>query len=360
VTRPSKPASTTEPPRNSSRSTSLSTSGRLPHNLPLVLTQGDPAGVGPEITCAAWERLRRDGPAFYVVGDPSLYGDMAQTIEGAHAARDVFASALPVIPRPLVEPAQPGRPTQANAACVLASIDAAIDAVVDGGAAGMVTNPISKHVLHRAGFDAPGHTEYIARRTLEGDMGDAPVGPVMMLVGGGLRVALATIHTPLRDVPDALSADTIVRVARVVAAALKRDFGVTEPRLALCGLNPHAGESGDIGSEEIDIINPAAGVLRDQHGIDIGDARSADALFSPAARAGYDAAIAMYHDQGLIPVKALDFDGGVNVTLGLPVVRTSPDHGTAFDIAGSGTARPDSLIAAIKLAAVIAERRAAS
>jgi len=338
---------------------SLKTSGSLAPPLPIVLTLGDPAGIGPEITCAAWEQLKDTGPAFYVVGDPQLYGGAAQTIEGAHAACDVFARALPVVPRPLVEPAQPGQPSQANAACVLASLDAAIDAVMDGRASAMVTNPISKHVLHRAGFDAPGHTEYIARRTLEDVQGNDAVGPVMMLVGGGLRVALATIHLPLRDVADALSIDSLVRVGRVVAAAVARDFGVDNPRLALCGLNPHAGENGDIGGEDIAIINPAASVLRDRHGVDISDARSADALFSPAARSGYDAVIAMYHDQGLIPVKALDFDGGVNVTLGLPVVRTSPDHGTAFDIAGDGTARPDSLIAAIKLAADIAARRVA-
>jgi 4-hydroxythreonine-4-phosphate dehydrogenase len=298
-----------------------------------------------------------------VVGDPVLYGARAAVIDDASEAVAAFAKSLPVLPRPLVEPAKPGAPSVANAGCVLASIDEAIDAVEEGRAAAIVTNPISKAILHRAGFDLPGHTEYLAQRSASEDDeaadGQAPArGPVMMLVGGGIRVALATIHVPLRAVPDALTVESVVNVARVTAAALARDFGVEAPAIALCGLNPHAGESGDIGVEEIEIINPAAKVLREDHGLDVTDALAADGLFSARERARYDAIIAMYHDQGLVPVKALDFDNAVNVTLGLDVVRTSPDHGVAFGIAGQGVARPDSLIAAIELAAEIAARRA--
>ena len=272
-----------------------------------------------------------------------------------------FPTGLPVLPRPLVEDPVPGAPSTANAACVLASIDEAIDAAREGEASCVVTNPISKAVLHRAGFPLPGHTEYLAQR-LASDEGEdgAPPLPVMMLVGGGVRVGLATIHTPLRDVPDALNTDDLVRTALIVHQALIRDFGAASPKIAFTGLNPHAGESGDIGREEIEIINPAAARLRDDHGVDISDALSADALFAPHERSRFDGIIAMYHDQGLIPVKALDFDGGVNVTLGLPIVRTSPDHGVAFGIAGKGKARPDSLIAALRLAAEIAERRRAA
>jgi 4-hydroxythreonine-4-phosphate dehydrogenase len=319
---------------------------------------GDPAGIGPEITRAAWARLRRSGPAFYVIGDPSLYGDDAIAIERAEDAVDAFARGLPVRALSLAEPAIPSHPSQNNATSVLASIEIALESAHRGEASAVVTNPIAKSVLHRAGFTAPGHTEHIAAWLGARVPGSSDLRPVMMLVGGGLRVALATIHLPLKDVFAALSVESLVATARVVDAALRRDFGVATPRIAFAGLNPHAGESGDLGSEEIELVNPAAKILRDEHGLDVSDARSADALFAPHERSSYDAVVAMYHDQGLIPVKTLDFDGGVNVTLGLPIVRTSPDHGTAFDIAGKGQARPDSLIAALVLAGAIAARRA--
>lgn len=220
----------------------------------------------------------------------------------------------------------------------------------------MTTNPIAKAALYQAGLDVPGHTELIDRLT--SDMAaPEPRGPVMMLAGGGLKVALATIHIPLANVPQALTDDAVARAARVTVRALTHDFGVARPRLAMCGLNPHAGEGGALGREEIERLAPLAARLRAE-GLDIIGPLPADTMFHAEARAGYDAALAMYHDQGLIPVKTLDFHGGVNVTLGLPVVRTSPDHGTAFDIAGQGRARPDSLIAALRLAAEIAEARA--
>ncbi len=324
----------------------------------LVATMGDPAGIGPEITIAAWAALKDRGPAFAVVGDPALYaaGAPVQVIEAPHDAAAVFPCALPVVRRPLVAPAEAGRPDPANAPAIIEAIDAAVAFVRAGGARALVTNPIAKHVLYEAGFDLPGHTEYLARLTAH-DREPEPRGPVMMLVGGGLRVALATIHVPLSDVPGALSRTRLIDVARVTARALGRDFGIARPRLAFAGLNPHAGEGGALGREEIAIINPAAEALRAE-GLDIGDAQAADALFAPHARARYDAVIAMYHDQGLIPVKTLDFDGGVNVTLGLPIVRTSPDHGTAFALAGQGRARADSLIAALRLADQLADARA--
>jgi 4-hydroxythreonine-4-phosphate dehydrogenase len=326
---------------------------------PIVLTQGDPAGIGPEITRAAWARLRERGPAFYVIGDPSLYGAAAVAIDHGGAAAEIFPRALPIVPLPLAEPARPGQPSPRNAESVVASINAAVDAVRSGAASAVVTNPISKSVLHRAGFDLPGHTEHIADRLADAGEALEPGAPVMMLVGGGVRVALATIHIPLWAVPGALDIEGLMRTVRVVDRALRRDFGIASPRIALAGLNPHAGESGDIGREEIEIINPAAERLRSDHGVDVSDALSADALFAPGGRERFDGFVAMYHDQGLIPVKTLDFHGGVNVTLGLPIVRTSPDHGTAFGIAGKGEALPDSLLAAIALAHQIATRRGA-
>ncbi len=331
---------------------------------PIVLTQGDPAGVGPEITRAAWARLRATGPAFYVIGDPSLYGPEAIAIDAPGAAADAFPRGLPVAPLALAEPAQPGHPSVANAAGVVASIDQAVEAARTGAAACVVTSPIAKAVLHRAGFDLPGHTEHIAARLAPFDGGggpDAPPrGPVMMLVGGGVRVALATIHIPLHAVPGALSIDGLMRTVRVVDHALRRDFGIAAPRIALAGLNPHAGESGDIGREEIEIIDPAAERLRAEHGVDVTDARSADALFAPGERERFDAFVAMYHDQGLIPVKLLGLDKAVNVTLGLPIIRTSVDHGTALELAGSGAADPGSLCAAIDLAIELTRRTRSS
>ncbi|WP_420432835.1 4-hydroxythreonine-4-phosphate dehydrogenase PdxA [Hyphobacterium sp.] len=324
---------------------------------PLAVTMGDPAGIGPDITLAAWQALKTDGPAFCILGDPALYGSTAQPISDPAETADVFADALPVLPMSLAFPAIPGKPDSANAAAILSSIEQAVALVRTGKAAGIVTNPIAKSVLYSAGFRHPGHTEFIAELTR--DMAHkGPRGPVMMLAGEHVRVALVSIHKPLRAMIDELSVDAIVETAAVTDAALKRDFGIEAPRLALAGLNPHAGEDGALGREEIDIVQPAAVQIRGR-GIDISDPMPPDAMFHAEARAKYDAAICLYHDQGLIPFKALDFWGGVNVTLGLPIVRTSPDHGTGFDIAGKGVARPDSLIAAIRMAADMAETRTA-
>ena len=324
---------------------------------PLAVTMGDPAGVGPEITRAAWSALRESGPAFFVIGDPALYGDEAAPIGSPQEAASLFPGKLPVLPLSLASEAQAGQPSGANADAVITSIEQAVALAADGQAGGVVTNPIAKSVLYSAGFAHPGHTEFVA--TLTGDLPfDGPRGPVMMLAGDKLRVALVSIHQPLREAIAGLTTDTIAHTARITHDALKRDFGIAAPRLALAGLNPHAGEGGALGREEIEIVAPAAALLR-ADGIDITGPLPPDAMFHEEARAKYDAAICLYHDQGLIPFKALDFWGGVNVTLGLPIIRTSPDHGTGFDIAGQGQARADSLVAAIRLAADMAARRAA-
>lgn len=322
---------------------------------PVAVTQGDPAGIGPELTRAAWRVLKDTGPVFFVIGDPSLYGPDAAEIATPSEAASAFADAIPVLPSRLAVHARPGQPDGRNAPATISSIERAVGLTVAGDACGVVTNSISKSVLREAGFTHPGHTEFVAELTADLTM-EGTRGPVMMLAGPSLRVALVSIHLPLRDAIDALTVDRIARVARVTHEALKRDFGIPSPRLALAGLNPHAGESGHIGTEEIEIVAPAAEALRAE-GIDIAGPLPPDAMFHAEARAGYDAAICLYHDQGLIPLKALDFWNGVNVTLGLPIVRTSPDHGTAFDIAGKGIARADSLIAAIALAAEMGRRR---
>ena len=249
-----------------------------------------------------------------------------------------------------------GQPDSGLTPYITGSIARAVSACLSGDAAAVITNPISKDVLYQAGFTHPGHTEYLGELTKDA-ANNGPRGPVMMLSGGGLRVALATVHLPLKDAATQLSSDKIINTALVMDHALRHDFNIKAPRIALTGLNPHAGENGALGREEIDIINPAARALRDK-GINVTDAQPADTLFHAEAREGYDAVLAMYHDQGLIPVKTLDFHGGVNITLGLPIVRTSPDHGTAFNIAGQNIARPDSLIAAIKSAREIADNRA--
>lgn len=325
---------------------------------PLLLTQGDPAGIGPEITVKAWTALRREGAyAFAVVANPDHFRDVVnfEIIEDIPDVYRTFSHALPVLPID-GKPAVPGMPSKDHASLVTNSIETAVALALDGHAAGIVTNPISKDVLYQAGFTFPGHTEFLGALTEHVDMPQAHRGPVMMLSGGGLRVALTTVHVSLKDAAQQLSAESIEKTAHVMNAALKSDFGIENPRIAMTGLNPHAGENGALGREEIEIINPCALSLRNA-GINITDAQSADTLFHAEARAGYDAVLAMYHDQGLIPVKTLDFHGGVNITLGLPIVRTSPDHGTAFGIAGQGIARADSLIAAIKTARDIADNR---
>lgn len=327
--------------------------------LPLAVTLGDPAGVGPEIIAAAWRAHAPEDLPFVVFGDHGALttpGAPVVRVESPDEAPGAFARAIPLIDMPLSGPVQPGLPKSEAAPQVAGWIAAATEACLSGETCGMVTAPISKAVLKSAGFRHPGHTEFIGDLTARAPWAGER-GPVMMLVAGDLRVSLATIHLPLSRVPESLTAEGVARTARVTAQALARDFGIPRPRLAMAALNPHAGESGEIGREEIDLLRPVAEALRAE-GIDIAGPLPADSLFAPEIRQGYDAVVCMYHDQALIPVKMLDFWGGVNITLGLPVVRTSPDHGVAFDIAGKGMARADSFIAALKAAAQIASRRA--
>jgi 4-hydroxythreonine-4-phosphate dehydrogenase len=329
--------------------------------LPLALTMGEPAGVGGEIALKAWQR-RGDGvPPFYLLDDPDRLTKLAallgqdvpvRAIDVPERALSVFADGLPVVPLGGAPIARPGHPEPADQALVLRAIDTAVADVVAGRAAALVTNPINKDALYRAGFHHPGHTEYLAE--LAGSREPA----VMMLASAELRVIPVTIHMALREAAATLSTAAIVHAGRVVDAALRRDFALARPVIAVAGLNPHAGEAGGLGHEDIEIVAPAIAALRDS-GIDARGPLAADTMFHAAARRTYDAALCMYHDQALIPIKTLDFDGAVNVTLGLPFIRTSPDHGTAFDIAGRGIARPDSLIAALRLAAEMASRRAA-
>lgn len=329
---------------------------------PLALSAGDPAGVGGEIIAKAWRALRDGGPPFVVIGDAQLLasagGDVkVRVVTRPQEALGVFAEALPVIDIPLLSPIVAGRPSPAYAPQVIRWIETGVGLALSGEVAGLVTAPIAKAPLYDAGFKFPGHTEFLAELTAS-ERFEGPRGPVMMLAAGDLRTTLATIHTPICKVPGALTIEGIVNTGLVTADALRRDFGIAAPRLAVAGLNPHAGEGGAIGREELEIIGPAVERLRAQ-GVDAHGPSPADTLFHAEARARYDGVLCMYHDQALIPVKMLDFWGGVNVTLGLPIVRTSPDHGTGFDIAGRGIARADSLIAAIQLAAEIAARRGA-
>ncbi|KPF72988.1 4-hydroxythreonine-4-phosphate dehydrogenase [Bosea sp. AAP35] len=328
---------------------------------PIALTQGDPAGIGPEITLLAWQqRKERALPHFACIADIEQLSRLAKRLGldvplaacGWDDVERQFATALPVFPLAEAVAAEPGQPDPATAAGTIASIKHAVAAARSGKAAAVVTNPIAKSVLYAAGFAHPGHTEFLAH--LAADGGPAPL-PVMMLWCDALAVVPVTIHVPLRAVPDLLTTEMIVETGRIVAHALTRSFGVASPRLALAGLNPHAGEDGALGHEDAAIVRPAIDALRSL-GINASGPYPADTMFHARARAGYDAALAMYHDQALIPIKTIAFDDGVNVTLGLPFIRTSPDHGTAFDIAGKGIARPDSLIAAIKLAARMAAR----
>jgi 4-hydroxythreonine-4-phosphate dehydrogenase len=322
----------------------------------LALTQGDPAGIGPEIALKAW--LRRDEIAlpFVLLGDPALMrraserSDLGVPVEsaGLDDAAAVFRHALPVSPLGIEVEAEPGRPDPATAAATIRSIEEAVRLARGGEVAAFVTNPVAKHVLHAAGFAHPGHTEFLA--ALAAAPGGAAPHPVMMLWCEDLAVVPVTVHIPLARVPEALTTALILATARIVDRDLRERFGVERPRLALAGLNPHAGESGSIGSEDAQTVAPAVAALRAE-GIDASGPWPADTMFHARARRSYDAALAMYHDQALIPIKTIAFDEGVNVTLGLPFIRTSPDHGTAFDIAGRGVARADSLVAALRLAA---------
>ncbi len=324
---------------------------------PLLLTQGDPAGIGPELTLKVWlQRNETTLPPFAVIADPAHLQRVAQSYAWNVPVAAVepsgivsaFAQALPVIPLKAGVAALPGKPDAAWAPSVIESIERAVALVRSGDAAALVTNPIAKHVLYDAGFRHPGHTEFLADLAAAG--GSESYHPVMMLWSEELAVVPVTVHIALSRVPTDLTTDLIVLTGRIVARELRERFGLAKPRLALAGLNPHAGENGSMGKEDQDIIAPAVNILRAE-GIEVAGPLPADTMFHARARKTYDAALAMYHDQALIPIKTIAFDEAVNVTLGLPFVRTSPDHGTAFDIAGKGIARPDSLIAAIKLAA---------
>jgi len=317
----------------------------------LALTMGDPAGIGPEITAAAWHALRHTGHAFVALADPDLLSQWApvQIVPTLDAAG--FANALPVLPVELAARATPGQPNGANAAAIIASIETAVRLAQSGAAAGIVTNPISKAVLLNTGFAYPGHTEFLA--ALTGVSGQE----IMMLACPELRVVPVTIHVSLRKALDLLTTEAIIGAARTTHAALRRDFAIAEPRLAIAGLNPHAGEAGHMGHEEQTLIEPAIAQLRAE-GLHVTGPYPPDTMFTALARPRYDAAICCYHDQALIPLKTLDMTGGVNITLGLPIVRTSPDHGTAFDIAGRNQADPASLIAAIHMATEMTRNRA--
>lgn len=317
---------------------------------PLALTLGDPAGIGPQLAVEAWRMLRRSGKSvFFWLGDPRLVeGTVPVTwIETPEEAAAVFEDSLPILPVTCDVDVIPGQPDPRNAAATISSIRQAVEFALEGRAGGVVTNPIAKHVLAAGGFPYPGHTEFLAA------LCDMPGEEIMMLASPRLRVVPVTVHVSLRTALNTLTADRIVQVAGIAHAALKRDFGIGAPRLAIAGLNPHAGEHGMMGDEEITIVQPAIDRLRAQ-GIDCQGPMPPDTMFSPKARPHYDVAICMYHDQALIPLKTLDMEEGVNVTLGLPIIRTSPDHGTAFDIAGSvtetGHADVSSLLAAIQLA----------
>jgi 4-hydroxythreonine-4-phosphate dehydrogenase len=328
---------------------------------PLAVTMGEPAGIGGEITLKAWLGRGDRVPPFYLIDDPQRIAALAEQlgwpvpvrpIGAPEEACAVFSEALPVVPVGSTLRALPAHPDAADAPAIIGAIETAVRHVLSGQATALVTNPIHKDSLYRAGFRHPGHTEYLAA------LAGLAEPPVMMLVCPTLRVVPVTIHLALREAIRELSTTSIVHAARVTQAALRRDFGIAAPTLAIAGLNPHAGEAGGLGREEIEIIEPAIAELR-AAGIEARGPLAADTMFHAEARQAYDAALCMYHDQALIPIKTIDFHGGVNVTLGLPFVRTSPDHGTAFAIAGRGIARAESLIAALRLAADMAARRMA-
>jgi len=326
---------------------------------PLALTLGEPAGIGPDIAIATWLRRRElNLPAFYLLGDEALIARRAKLlhenirIAGVRSdqAEAAFADALPIVATGVVATAEPGRPDESSAPAALSSIRLAVADVIAGRASAVVTNPIAKSVLYRTGFRHPGHTEFLAElASANGRL----LQPVMMLWSPALAVVPVTIHLSLREALAQLTSELIVSTVRIVAAELKSHFGVSQPRIAISGLNPHAGEDGSLGHEEQTIVVPAIKALCSE-GIDARGPLAADTMFHSAARETYDCAVCMYHDQALIPIKTLAFDEAVNVTLGLPFIRTSPDHGTAFDIAGSGKANPASLIAALQLASRMA------
>lgn len=333
--------------------------------LPLAVTMGDPAGIGPEIVLKSYQRRAERGLApFAVYGCPKTLAERARLlaleieiaeIAGPSQAAALFSNKLPVLPISAAREVKPGTPLPENAMGTISAIEQAVRAVVAGEASAIVTAPIAKAVLYAAGFVHPGHTEFLA--ALAGSLVPGKRHhPVMMLASDLLRVVPVTIHVPLSDVPRALSKRLLYETINITWRSLKSDFGIDEPRVVVASLNPHAGEGGTIGREDIDLIAPAIEELR-REGLSVTGPHSADTLFHAGARKNYDAAVCMYHDQALIPIKTLSFDTGVNVTLGLPFVRTSPDHGTAFDIAAKGIASPESMITAIRMAAELAERR---
>src|SRR4051794_30354010 len=329
---------------------------------PLALTSGEPAGIGPDIALEAWlRRAELDLPPFYLLGDRAFFAERAKILglkveladistEAAHAT---FAKALPVVATGESATAQPGLPDVTSANAALASIRHAVDHVRTGQAGAVATTPTAKSVLYRAGFRHPGHTEFLAELAANG--GAAPQ-PVMMLWSPALAVVPVTIHLSVRDALAQLSTELIVTTARIAVADLKSRLGLSNPRLAVSGLNPHAGEDGSLGMEDIEVVAPAVEILR-RDGVEVRGPLPADTMFHAAARKTYDCAICMYHDQALIPIKTIAFEDAVNVTLGLPFIRTSPDHGTAFDIAGTGRANPSSLVAALRLAARMAAEK---
>lgn len=330
-------------------------------NVPVAVTMGDPAGVGLDTVITAWrDRDSLNLPTFYLLADPAHLTARIETLGAGTAIAEIasprdaaasFADALPVLPVPLPDASdRPGQADAANAKAILAAISTAVAQARDGQASSVVTCPIHKVSLYKAGFKHPGHTEYLA------ELCGIKQTPVMMLACAGLRTVPVTIHLGLRQALDDLNGELIVAKGRIVAQALQQDFAIPAPRIAVAGLNPHAGEDGSMGSEEAEFIEPAIETLR-REGIDAVGPLPPDTMFGEEQRQTYDAALCMYHDQALIPIKTLDFHGGVNITLGLPIVRTSPDHGTAFELAGSGRARPDSLIAAIREAERMAQSR---
>ena len=318
---------------------------------------GDPAGIGPEVVAKAWAlRALHDLPPFFAVGDvraiEKVWDGPVERVSAPCDAVALFGTALPVLSIQDAGDINPGHPDVDGARCALHALELAVGLTRSGAAGALVTGPVSKAQLYHIGFTDPGQTEFVAERC-----GISRENTVMMLAGPSLRVVPITTHVPLNDVSAMLTIDLIVAKARVTARGLTRNFGIENPRLALAGFNPHAGEQGSMGREEIDILIPAVALLRDE-GMDIVGPLAADTMFHPRARARFDAALCCYHDQALIPLKTLHFDDGVNMTLGLPIVRTSPDHGTAFDIAGQDLAQPGATIAAIQLAASAAARRA--
>lgn len=327
----------------------------MPTATPLAVTLGDPCGIGPDIILKAWQTSSStDLPALFVIGSMQVLHERAKllgidvNIVEIDAPIASAANALHVMDTGIPATGKPGQPSITDAQSTIKAIDLAVELTCNGDASGVVTAPINKKALYSAGFEHPGHTEYLAE--LAGRIAGETPFPVMMLAGSDLRTVPVTIHIPLDEVPDALTQGLLERTARIVASDLKSRFGIAEPVLAIAGLNPHAGEEGSMGTQDIEIIRPAVDTLRAEN-LDVVGPLPADTMFHAAARKRYDVALCMYHDQALIPAKTLAFDDAVNVTLGLPFIRTSPDHGTAYDIAGKGLANPSSFIAALNMAA---------